>query len=123
MLVADNLGRGGHSRTTTFIGDEVKAIQACPHGLITIHNHPHNLAPSYPDVMTASKNPTVFASVVIGHDGSMWYVSAPSEHVAGELRRLYNRFKNDLGDRVEIYALERLVKRARKVGLTWLKLK
>ena len=122
-LIADNLGRKGHPRNTAFNGEELRALRAHSKDVITIHNHPHSWEPSYRDVMTASRNAMVAGSVIVAHDGGVWYISASTSIVADELRRLYNHMKNEVGDKAEFRALERLIGRARRVGLTWLKLR
>ena len=88
-----------------------------------IHNHPHSAIPSFRDVLTASENRMVAGSIVLGHDSSIWYVAAPTKSVANELTSLYNQLKDDLGDRVESRVLGKLIERARKVGLTWMRLR
>ena len=122
-LVADNLGREGYARSTAFIGKELEAVSSHLGSVITVHNHPHSYGPSYQDVVTASRNPSIAASVVLGHDGSVWYLSAPSGAIAGMLERAYNLAKDQLGGHAEVHALDELVSRAGKVGLTWIQLR
>lgn len=122
-LVADNLKRGGTEGRTTFVGDELDLVEAHEGEVIVIHNHPHSLAPSYRDVITASRNEAIAGAIVVGHDGSVWYYSAPSTRIAEELESAYNVLKDELGDTAEAIALNNLIKKSRKVGFVWQKLR
>lgn len=122
-LVTDNLDRDGVRQTTTFKGKELDLLNEHDGNVITIHNHPHSLAPSYGDIITASRNKAVSGGIVVGHDGSVWYYSASSTKIADKLESAYNALKETVGDNAELAALGNLVKRARKEGLIWQQLR
>ena len=65
----------------------------------------------------------VAGSIVLGHDSSVWYVSASTSSVADELLRLYNHMKDELGEKAELRALDELIERAKRVGLVWMRLR
>lgn len=79
-------------------------VLACFGGVVLIHNHPASKPPSYRDVHTVSIYPSIIASVVVGHDGSCWWVAAESV-VATVLDGLYNELKDRYGDYAEAKAL------------------
>ena len=122
MITSQNV-TAPKQKSTTFIGEELERINRHDGAVITIHNHPHSGAPSYGDVITASRNEKIAGTIVIGHDGSVWYYSAPSTKIAAKLESAYNTLKDVLGDKAEIAALDSLIKRARKEGLIWLQLR
>lgn len=72
---------------------------------------------------SASRNEAIAGAIVVGHDGSVWYYSAPSTRIAEELESAYNVLKDELGDTAEAIALNNLIKRSRKVGFVWQKLR
>lgn len=96
-LVADSFGREPVERKSWFVEDELAEIEACPHGVVLIHNHPRSADPSYTDIVTAAKQPSVKASVVLGHDGSVWYLSIDDAGVADRLESYYNALKGIYG--------------------------
>lgn len=73
--------------------------------------------------MTDSLDKKIAGSIVIGHDGSVWFFSASSTKNADKLEKAYNTLKDALGDLAEIAALKSLIKRARKEGFVWQKLR
>lgn len=74
--IVDNLGREGTPRRTYFNDEEAAALDRHKGQVVVIHNHPNSGPPSYGDVVTASRNDSIAGSIVIGHDGSVWFVSA-----------------------------------------------
>lgn len=122
-LVVDNLARPGTKGHTYFNEDESAKAYACPDTLILIHNHPHSLSPSYRDAMAAATNDAVSGSVVVGHDGSVWYMGGLTKKIADRLERAYNAVADELGERAEIVALDQVTKRAAKLGFTWKKVR
>lgn len=108
-LVTDNLGRAAVERATGFTYEEATKVMACSDGVITIHNHPASKQPSYRDIITAARNEHVAASIVIGHDGSVWYMSIDDERIATVLERSYNENSNQWGERAEIRSVSDLL--------------
>ncbi len=121
--IVDNLGRAGTARHTYFNNEEMAAIESHRGNVVVIHNHPHSGAPSYGDVVTAARNDRIEGSVVVGHDGSVWFISASNPSIADKLERVYNAAKDALGDNAQLYALDSLIKRARKEGFVWKQLR
>ena len=108
-LVVDNLARSGQRGRTGFTVSESEKIIACNDDIVTLHNHPGSKSPSYRDTITASRYQKAKASVVLGHDGSVWYIECGDASIADELERLYDELKNYLGDTAESAALRRLL--------------
>ena len=121
-LIVDNMSRAGIPRKTWFNEQERQILEAHDGEVILIHNHPHSAAPSYGDVMIAAKSSSVTGSVIAGHDGSVWFISASSAKIADKLEGAYNTLKDALGDRAEIAAIDSLIKRGRKEGFIWKRL-
>ena len=108
-LVADNLGRRPGRKRTGFSPSEMGKIRKCCAGVITIHNHPGGFPPSYRDLFTASSYSFVKGSVVVGHDGSVWFIAVESEVVVDMLAERYNSLKETYADFAEIKAAEWLI--------------
>lgn len=121
--VADNLDAPPtRERVTGFRESDIKKIRGCADGVVTIHNHPGSTQPSYRDVITAAENDEIKASVIVGHDGSVWYVAAGDPSIADRLTAGYNELKDSLGDMAEHYALRNLLDKGRKM-IDWRKLR
>lgn len=119
-LVADNLDALPMvRRRTAFRESDVDKIWACENGVVLIHNHPMSFQPSFRDVMTAAEHVVVVASIVIGHDGSVWYVAVDDSAIAGKLAEAYNGYKDHLGDFAESAALRAVVKRDNGKHVDW----
>lgn len=108
-LLTDNLGMAADNGRTGFTKEQGDTIRACPNGAVMIHNHPSSTRPSITDVITAASESSVKGSVVVGHDGSVWYVSVDNPFVAGLASDLYNQTKQESGDRGGIIALDKLL--------------
>ncbi len=121
--VADNLDAPpARERATGFRESDIRKIRGCANGVVTIHNHPGSMQPSYRDVVTAAENDEIKASVIVGHDGSVWYVAVDDPSVAGRLTAGYNALKDSLGDMAEHYALRNLLDKGCKM-IDWRKLR
>lgn len=110
-LLTDNLDMPAKNRRTGFTKKQYDRVASCSEGAILVHNHPQSRPPSFQDVMTAASEPKVKGSIVVGHDGSMWYFSANGVKIADELSRLYNSYKDVIGDRAESRAVKDLIDR------------
>lgn len=106
VWVVDNLGRVPTRARTAFSRGEMARVEACREGVVLIHNHPASKPPSYQDVHTAASFSAVDASIVLGHDGSVWWVSVSNARIADALESNYNKLKDDLGDYAEVKALK-----------------
>ncbi|WP_080802011.1 hypothetical protein [Arabiibacter massiliensis] len=104
-LVADNLGRPPVRGKTGFNAGELERALACPDGVILVHNHPASKPPSYRDVHTAASYSCIVASVIVGHDASVWWVAVRDVGIASKLESHYNDFKDVMGDYAEVKAL------------------
>lgn len=123
-LVADNLGRAPTRERTAFSRGEMARVEACREGVVLIHNHPASKPPSYQDVHTAASYSAIVASIVLGHDGSVWWVSVSDAELADKLVALYNELKDDLGDYAEVKALKILLEEDKtSTKLDWRRLR
>lgn len=123
-LVADNLGRAPTRARTAFSRGEMARVEACREGVVLIHNHPASKPPSYQDVHTAASYSAIVASIVLGHDGSVWWVSVSDAELADKLVALYNELKDDLGDYAEVKALKILLEEDKtSTKLDWRRLR
>lgn len=122
--VADNLDMPAEEGRTGFSGAQKEAVATCPDRLVLIHNHPGSTRPSIRDVITAADEEAVAGSVVVGHDGSVWFVSVDDPTIAALAGGLYNRSKQDFGERGGILAMDQLLKLNDKHRLfTWRRLR
>ncbi|WP_305296561.1 phage minor capsid protein [Parvibacter caecicola] len=123
-LVADNLDTPAEEGRTGFGEAQREAIEAFPGRIVLIHNHPGSTRPSIRDVITAAEEESVAASVVAGHDGSVWFVSVDDPAIAPIAKGLYNRAKQDFGERGGIVAMDQLLKLNEEHHLfTWRRLR
>ncbi|PWL78956.1 MAG: hypothetical protein DBY20_03500 [Coriobacteriia bacterium] len=119
-LVADNLDALPMvRRRTAFRESDVDKIWARENGVVLIHNHPMSFQPSFRDVMTAAEHVVVVASVVIGHDGSVWYVAVDDPTIAGKLADAYNEIKDSLGDFAESMVLKTVLNEDNGKHVDW----
>ena len=113
-VIADNLGRGAQVRKTGFTDDEMAKVNGGKNGVVLIHNHPASVPPSFRDLMTAATEKSVRASIVVGHDGSVWFISIPEDaapSIAAYLERAYNSLADRYGDYAEIRAVNELLEK------------
>lgn len=123
-LVADNLGRAPTRARTAFSRGEMARVEACREGVVLIHNHPASKPPSYQDAHTAASYSAIVASIVLGHDGSVWWVSVSDAELADKLVALYNELKDDLGGYAEVKALKILLEEDKtSTKLDWRRLR
>lgn len=119
-VLADNLEMAANDGRTGFTAEQGGKIRSCPNGAVVIHNHPSGTRPSITDVITAASESSIKGSVIVGHDGSVWFVSVDNPSIADLARGLYNRAKQELGSRGAVVALDRLLKENGKHELfTW----
>ncbi|BAK45422.1 hypothetical protein [Eggerthella sp. YY7918] len=109
-LVADNLYRSASEKKTSFNDREMWRVQKCPDRVTIVHNHPSSRPPSYRDVYTAAKEEKISASIIVGHDGSLWYISIGDANIAHQLESAYNARKDYYGNFAENKALDMLLK-------------
>ena len=65
--------------------DEAQMARECG-GVVLPHNHPASVPPSYRDFLTAASEENVKASVILGHDGSVWFAIDPQSLVCRNCR-------------------------------------
>ncbi len=124
VLVADNLDVAPtRARATGFRNSDIAKIRQCSGGVVTIHNHPGSKQPSFRDVVTAAENAEVRASIVVGHDGSVWYVSVNDPSVADQLLAAYNESKAYLGEFAEQAALKTMLEDDKSNLIDWRRLR
>lgn len=123
-LAADNLDAvPTKARATGFRASDIGKIRAHRDGVVTIHNHPGSKQPSFRDVVTAADNSEVRGSIVVGHDGSVWYVSVSDPSVADRLIACYNDLKGTYGDLAEAYALREFLSKDAGKRVDWRRLR
>ena len=89
-------------------------------GVVLPHNHPASVPPSYRDFLTAASEENVKASVILGHDGSVWFVSIPdhsSAAIADALEDAHNRLAAQYGEFAEVKAVDEIVSENEKRNL------
>lgn len=123
QLVTDNLDAQPTRRTTGFRKSNLEKNEAQGESVVLIHNHPSSIQPSFRDVLTAAEWPTIAASIVVGHDGSLWFVLVHDPLVAERLRSAYNSLKDLLGDFAENAAVRQLIERENGKSIDWRRLR
>ena len=108
-VVADNTDIPAKDKKTGFTNAQSNAVNSCPDGVILIHNHPGSKPPSYRDIITATTEQNIRYSIVVGHNGDVWYFAANDPGIADELTRLYNTYKDTYGDYAEVRAVKTLL--------------
>lgn len=124
ILIVDNLNAPCESTYKTgFYRSDLARIDAQEDKVVLIHNHPRSYQPSYRDVLTATQYEAIRASIVVGHDGSVWYFSVSDSSIAARLEESYNLLKCSLGDAAETAALIRLLKVENGKSIDWRQLR
>lgn len=119
-LVADNLDEQPLKKGTTGFDDSnISKIEECCGRIVLLHNHPASRPPSYRDVMTAAEDERIAASIVIGHDGPVWYISVQDGAIAGHLAEAYNGLKDYAGDIAESLALRAVLDKENGKHIDW----
>lgn len=108
-LVVDNLYRRASPHRAALSLEEKSLATACPHHVVTIHNHPSSKEPSYQDIVTAARNDKILGSLVVAHDASVWYLSIPNASIAGILEREYNAIRSYTGEYAKALAVRHLL--------------
>lgn len=75
--------------------EQYQRVLDAPHGVILLHNHPEGRRLSKSDVFSAFKESSVKASVVVGHDGEVYYIYDINRFISLDLEfeKLYNKYK------------------------------
>ena len=108
-LVVDNLKREPSRKQTTFSAEEASVAYNHRNPLVIIHNHPSSSQPSFADFVMAARNSQVFGSIVIGHDGSVWFVSINDNRVFDLIVELKALYGDAYGAFAEIKAVDNLI--------------
>lgn len=109
VVLADNTEMPAKDRKTGFTSEQGKIVSSCGDGAILIHNHPESRPPSYRDILTASTETSVRGSIIVGHDGSVWYLVVDDPKIADELAAFYNACRDAYGEYAEAHAVEMLL--------------
>lgn len=122
-LLADNIGiKPTQERRTGFTKEVADKLKENPNGIVLIHNHPNSFQPSLQDVRMAAAEESVKGSVIAGHDGSLWFVSASEPGLVDVLDGMYNQLINQgyTKGRAKTAVLEAVVDAGTKhTGLKW----
>lgn len=75
--------------------EQYQKVLDAPHGVILLHNHPEGRRLSKSDVFSAFKESSVKASVVVGHDGEVYYIYDINRIISLDLEfeKIYNKYK------------------------------
>ena len=108
-LVVDNLAREPSRKKTGFTLVELGLIKRNQNQVVILHNHPSSTPPSYADLLTAAQNHLIYASIVAGHDGCIWYMAIDTPFAYNKLTELRNQFAYPYGSYSETKALKELL--------------
>ncbi|WP_367127007.1 minor capsid protein [Streptococcus suis] len=75
--------------------EQYQRVLDAPHGVILLHNHPEGRRLSKSDVFSVFKESSVKASVVVGHDGEVYYIYDINRIISLDLEfeKIYNKYK------------------------------
>jgi hypothetical protein len=94
-LIADTFKHEPQDARCWFGPEETEVINKVNEGVVIIHNHPGNSAPSLADIKAAAINPVVKASLVTCHDGTIYSLKINKREVVEEIAKVQNRIKTE----------------------------
>lgn len=90
-LLTDNLSAGEDSSFKTGLSlEEYQKIKESGKQFIILHNHPSSTRPSITDILTFWKEEKAVASVVVGHDGTVYIITDANRKIP--LDKLYEKY-------------------------------
>lgn len=93
-LLTDNLSVGEDSRFKTGLSfEEYQKIKESGKRFLILHNHPSSTRPSITDILTFWKEEKADASIVVGHDGTVYVITDMNRKIP--LDKLYEKYYND----------------------------
>ena len=100
-IVADTFGYEPTPHGARLKPTESKKASECEDGVVTVHNHPASVYPSYADVKMTVANRNVRGSIVACHDGDVYLIEADKNWADMEKRywEIYTEKRKELVDR------------------------
>ena len=93
-LLTDNLSIGEDSHFKTGLSfEEYQKIKDSEKRFLILHNHPSSTRPSITDILTFWKEEKADASIVVGHDGTVYVIANANRKIP--LDKLYEKYYND----------------------------
>lgn len=90
-LLTDNLSVGEDSRFKTGLSfEEYQKIKESGKRFLVLHNHPSSTRPSITDILTFWKEEKADASIVVGHDGTVYVITDMNRKIP--LDKLYEKY-------------------------------
>ena len=102
-IVADTFGHEPTPHGARLKPTESKRASECADGVVTVHNHPASVYPSYADIKMTVANRNVRGSIVACHDGDVYLIEADKNWAGMEKRywEIYTEAKRMLISREE----------------------
>ena len=102
-IVADTFGHEPTPHGARLKPTESKRASECADGVVTVHNHPASVYPSYADIKMTVANRNVRGSIVACHDGDVYLIEADKNSADMEKRywEIYTEKKKMLISREE----------------------
>lgn len=85
-IVADTFGHEPTPHGARLKPTESKRASECADGVVTVHNHPASVYPSYADIKMTVANRNVRGSIVACHDGDVYLIEADKNWAGMEKR-------------------------------------
>lgn len=85
-IVADTFGHEPTPHGARLKPTESKRASECADGVVTVHNHPASVYPSYADIKMTVANRNVRGSIVACHDGDVYLIEADKNRAGMEKR-------------------------------------
>ena len=100
-IVADTFGHEPTPHGARLKPTESKRASECADGVVTVHNHPASVYPSYADIKMTVANRNVRGSIVACHDGDVYLIEADKNWAGMEKRywEIYTEKRKELVDR------------------------
>lgn len=102
-IVADTFGHEPTPHGARLKPTESKRASECTDGVVTVHNHPASVYPSYADIKMTVANRNVLGSIVACHDGDVYLIEPdnPSSDMDERYRAIYTEVRRMLISREE----------------------
>ncbi|MFR6077136.1 MAG: hypothetical protein ACLUHJ_06865, partial [Ruminococcus sp.] len=107
-LLTDNLSVGEDSRFKTGLSfEEYQKIKESGKRFLILHNHPSSTRPSITDILTFWKEEKADASIVVGHDGTVYVITDMNRKIPlDKLYEMYYYNYKELGYDVDMARLK-----------------
>ena len=92
-VITDNFDNTGTKYKTGLTEEQYKLVQEQKSNFIMMHNHPDSVRPSGTDIITLWKEKRADASVIVGHDGTIFMLSEINRKIP--IDKIYNEAYNE----------------------------